>query len=494
MSRKIITEKHPLSEEDFSKNNFSQVTQGASALAKTILIKKIILGVITATIIGGGIYFLKKNEKPTSEKQQEVTKPFILPPMAGAEIPDSVYTVDPAKGMTINYFSGSVITIPENAFVDGDGNIIKTPVKFSYREFHDPADFFVSGIPMTYDSAGTAWHFESAGMIEARAFSEGKEVFPNPNAEIRIDLASKQSGDHFNIYYLDTVKRKWDFVRRDTTKIIFPGPAPAPITETVESLIPVAIRDTTLRAFRLVFDEKDFPELAEFKNIVFQTRDKFAPEASKDTWDDMILEKAGNSSRYKLTLVRNETRLTLNVEPAIGEEEWNNYIKQAMSRPNPSTDLKAEYTRLMQERIAQQNAAASLTQGEIKEQLIFRSFTLRSFGVWNSDAPQALPEGKELFVKFMRPDSSLINLNQAYLVEGGKNAMFTYYKDYFPKFRYNKNAKNVVWAVTPDNKLAVADSETIAKAKTSGDTVIFIMKIHANKIKTSGDVRALIKI
>lgn len=45
-------------------------------------------------------------------------------------------------------------------------------VKITYREFADPIDFFVSGIPMEYDSAGRKYNFESSGMCEINAYKD----------------------------------------------------------------------------------------------------------------------------------------------------------------------------------------------------------------------------------------------------------------------------------------------------------------------------------
>src|SRR5580698_4924840 len=72
---------------------------------------------------------------------------FIKPPLAGVDVPFKEYKVDAEKGDTIFYKTGSIILFPPNAFVDENGNLIKGEVQIKYREFTNPIDLYLSGIP-----------------------------------------------------------------------------------------------------------------------------------------------------------------------------------------------------------------------------------------------------------------------------------------------------------------------------------------------------------
>ena len=72
---------------------------------------------------------------------------FINPPIKGLNVPKESFTVNAKLGDTLFDKSGSILIFPKNSFVDASGNIIKGDVKVEYREFSDPFDFFVSGIP-----------------------------------------------------------------------------------------------------------------------------------------------------------------------------------------------------------------------------------------------------------------------------------------------------------------------------------------------------------
>jgi hypothetical protein len=98
---------------------------------------------------------------------------------------------------------GSLITIPKNAFIDSLGNEVTGKVNLSYREFHHPAEIILSRIPMTYDSAGTRYHFESAGMFEIDAKQNGKKLRIAAGKSIAVNLASLDTAQtKFNQYYM----------------------------------------------------------------------------------------------------------------------------------------------------------------------------------------------------------------------------------------------------------------------------------------------------
>jgi hypothetical protein len=134
---------------------------------------------------------------------------FITPPIDGTNVKFDSTLIDNSKSDTIYYLSGTRIVVPINSFVDEKGAVVKEPVKLLFREFTTAADILISGIPMTFDSAGTRFHFESAGMIEIDATSNGKKVYIANDKKIEINMASSYKDDRYNKYYLDTVAKRW---------------------------------------------------------------------------------------------------------------------------------------------------------------------------------------------------------------------------------------------------------------------------------------------
>jgi hypothetical protein len=132
--------------------------------------------------------------------------PLVQPPISGLDIQKSIYSTNATSGGLVEYPSGTKIIIPARAFVDANGNEIKGNVTIDYREFRDPVDILVSGIPMVYDSAGQSGDFESAGMFEINASVAGKEVFLAPGKKVDVQFAVVDTASTFNFYRLDPVK------------------------------------------------------------------------------------------------------------------------------------------------------------------------------------------------------------------------------------------------------------------------------------------------
>ncbi len=149
----------------------------------------------------------------------------VSPPDENLDIPFQSYKVDSQTSSTLEYSSGSVINVPENAFLDKSGKVVTGSVDLTYREFNDPMEIAFSGIPMGYDSLGVVYPFQSSGMVEIRASQNGEELFVNPDSKIRIDMVSNSSSSIFNLYSMADgegweLKGKDSIASRDGSEII----------------------------------------------------------------------------------------------------------------------------------------------------------------------------------------------------------------------------------------------------------------------------------
>lgn len=128
-------------------------------------------------------------------------------------------SLDPSVPNRLNLSTGTEIIIPENAFVTKEGKPVKGEVEFAVEEFKNATDIFLSGLPMSYDSAGVTYTFSSAGMMELRAYSKGEELDLAPDKQLEIKMTSEQEGK-FNLYSLDDSTGAWsveDTGLNDTT-------------------------------------------------------------------------------------------------------------------------------------------------------------------------------------------------------------------------------------------------------------------------------------
>ncbi|HTB08019.1 MAG TPA: hypothetical protein VK806_13800, partial [Bacteroidia bacterium] len=263
--------------------------------------------------------------------------PFIHPPIHGVDVPFKTYSVDAGKGATLSY-KGSKVIIPAGIFCDDKGKDVTGKVNIKYREFHNPIDFFLSGIPMTYDSAGKQYTFESAGMADIRGEKDGMPVMIKSGKSLKIEMVATQKGGHYNLYSLDTSNRKWVFQSANITSpdgaitqsAILDNDKLNTLKKEIDELVsskPVKPRmaDSKQISFRLSADAKDFPELSMYGTTLFEvdTKNKnFNKSYGKVTWNDVTLNRLGNGERYMITLGRDSESYNFVAYPVFDPKDY----------------------------------------------------------------------------------------------------------------------------------------------------------------------------
>jgi hypothetical protein len=191
-----------------------------------------IAGALAAATIGVLLYFnwagVNGGIEEMTTSQFLASQPFINPPFEKVEKAFGEGQIDANAGGIYTYENGTKVIVPAAAFLDNEGNIVSGNVDIKYREYHDFVDFFVSGIPMEYDSSGIQYNLESAGMMEIYAEQDGKRLTIAPGKDINVEMVSEimvSANDRanipkFNIYSLDEEKRNWVYEGRDQMEIL----------------------------------------------------------------------------------------------------------------------------------------------------------------------------------------------------------------------------------------------------------------------------------
>jgi hypothetical protein len=136
----------------------------------------------------------------------------IRPPVSGININDTSYLLNSSRDNVVNYCSGSILFIPKNSFVTQDNKTYQGDVKVFYREFRNPVDIMLSGIPMTNSEGADTNLFQSAGMYELWAFDEqNNKLNLKPEKQINISFKPTAFSDsaEYNLYTLDTLTGNW---------------------------------------------------------------------------------------------------------------------------------------------------------------------------------------------------------------------------------------------------------------------------------------------
>lgn len=190
--------------------------------------------------------------------------------------------VDVSKEENVKFKNGTNIKVPVNAFVDASGSQVKGKVEIEYRELKNASEIVASGIPTNYTN-DKKQQFETEGVIEVRAKSNGKEVYLAKNKTIEVQLPKEVAAGQ-NLYHLEetgnksssllyspfmsqayaqnsTDKRRWVLVHQGA-----PTPKPVGSLKKTQDAAAQTGEKKLGNAFKLKLNLEASPELAKYKN------------------------------------------------------------------------------------------------------------------------------------------------------------------------------------------------------------------------------------
>ncbi len=357
----------------------------------------------------------------TKTENYLASQDYVNPPIKEAQAAFASYTVDAYSGGTYEYKSGSKLVIPPKAFVNRSGNFAMGEVEIKYREYHDYVDFFMSGIPMEYDSAGVNYILESAGMIEIYAEQGGERLDMVADNPIEVELISninldeKGKAPKYNIYKLDKENRNWVYQDVDNMTIVeedidfskFATEENSPensLTEAlaeidqdrtrqmnaIEASIPQPKRPTppsrgnelnysfdldilspeggnNLSAEHQAVNEAQAEIAAlqqKYAGIVWEVlpnQPQFNTSVEQTIWEDFKLDQTGTQN-YVLTLIGGQTEVKVNVQPVLLGEDYDNARSTFEAEMAAYSAAMAEREQKLQDRKATLNSAIALAQ------------------------------------------------------------------------------------------------------------------------------------
>ncbi|WP_150111940.1 hypothetical protein [Flavobacterium sasangense] len=434
-------------------------------------------------------------EKEETAKPQAATEERLVPPIPEANIVADEYRITPTKDTVIYHKSGSVISIPKNAFLDEKGNVITTPVDLKFRMFSNPLEIYLAGIPMTFSNDnGEEMVFESAGMFEMNAFNKGKAVNVNPENKIQVDVVSYSEDTKFNRYDFDSESNTWKELGKDVVKTTTKEKELEQLPE-----VPEAPRIAGKFSFK-VFDKlNENDKLKEYRDVWFDPVDgKKCGFDSKD-----ILVKDLKNGTYEVTFVPwgklPDTIKTKCIcylsfkDKAQYSKALNNYRKKyagllfkIQATRKTIDDAWSNYNKKHIE------YKAFFARKEIKElngaSKIMRTLEVNQFGLVNLDYPHVYPKGAKLDASFVDENGKPIVLKQVVLVELGVNALYRYTKT----VHFNPESQNILWGITEDGKLAYFTASDFKNLEARSGEVVFKMRVHPDELKTYDEIMAVL--
>jgi len=106
--------------------------------------------------------------------------------------------------------SKSSIHFPADIFVSKNNEPVSGNVEIRYREFRNAAEMVLSQIPMVYSENGVDYNFNSAGMIEVRAFQNDEELKIKPGGAFTIDYNVTEQLDSCFFFVLNDDDKTWE--------------------------------------------------------------------------------------------------------------------------------------------------------------------------------------------------------------------------------------------------------------------------------------------
>ena len=345
---------------------------------KNKIIKIAAASVLSITTVIGYLIYLD-----LSSYEEGIQEPF------AESIPFITSSFDNKDGFELHQPNGTHVAIPKNAFVDEKGKRVKGKIELKFREFHTAESILMSGIPMQMLDERNEY-MESLGMMELRAFNNGKELSLKKGKTINVDLASTEvPNKDFNLYLLEGDKEwketgSFKTVNNDRRDSAFVQLTPLP--KTPESPDP----DSTDVVFTLNGNTKYSPHLKPYNGVEWKlipSKGEPAPYwAFRLNWDKVkIVEVKGKKKLFDLTFKYSQKNyrgktikqsVTVRARPLLTGKELR-LAKKQYEEEFENYQLMAAKLELEEKRLEQESS-------------VLNRFTVNNMGVFNIDKVKSL--------------------------------------------------------------------------------------------------------
>ena len=413
----------------------------------------------------------------------------ITPPLNSVNIPFQDFIVTNSSDNTLNLNNGTTIEIPSNTFVDAKGDIIKSEVIISYREFHTAADLLISGIPMKASHNGINGDMQTAGMFEIKAYSNNLEVFVAEGKSVGVNMATNVDGDNYDFWELNLKTGAWANLGNSAAQENLEKQKSQKEIATLSKIkipTPPAKFDKTKAVLNFDLNLEDYPELKSIKNVFWQftgkgKNPKNNPWIFEEKWTSGDIKKGSRGNEYIMYLKNENKNFSTTVCPSQKGKEFD----EALSNyENALKDYKSNKT-TKEERINFME----------RQSKFVRSFQIQNMGIFNCDALIGNPEALAFQAKFDFGSDIPIAHNKVnvYLITNDARSVIAYPYSKRSQFILDPNMDNQLIAILPNNKYATfsqddfdANFEEIKNS--NGKVFTFKMNVETETIENVEDL------
>jgi hypothetical protein len=437
---------------------------------------------VIASVIVLNCTSVNKTEVARSEKPDPGERRPAFP--GYAPVPSEIIIDSAEMGRTVNLINGTVLVIPSGAFVYENGRPVTGKVKLIYNEYRDAADIILSGINMSYDSAGTTYSFQTAGMFDLNGYQADKQVFVAEGKTLSLRMKSDVTETSYNFYEADSAGR-WKYSGACKMEINeTDGSRPAILMP----LKPLAY-DPNGHIIDLKIDAENYPELSSLKGLMWQY-------AGSDVQKDLVSKTwiyAEHWREIKVTETDREQSL-FRLSLKSGSKSYSIPVKPVLMGKAFDKAMKAYQDRL--EKYEEEKNAQLAGKGR-RRTFVTRILGIQRFGLYNCDriynAESALLV--DATINTGDPVFDKSDDRKVFLITGGSRTVYRLDKNSLRKMRFVPRDDNALLVVMPDNRVAVFsndDFRSIDQGKLSGEGKYeFNLKVMPQEIANADDLRKI---
>ncbi len=436
---------------------------------------------VSALVFASGCDTRKQLKQSFARQQKAIERP-----LTHIEKQVTMLNVDPRKGGEFYLETGTVLSIPENAFVDKEGNALTEPVHIKMQEFHSASDIFLSGITMHYEENGVNESFESAGMFNIEGTCNGKQIEVAEGKSLNLELASRTDDFSYDFFQLDTVTANWIKVGatkaidnrvkknlKDSIQKMANTPSKIEIPEMMEAGAVLLDIDV---------DYRKYPQLKDFYGLAWQVESsENVSEISNVVWEQTTLISTGDGLKdFKLRLSGQDQVKEVKVQPVISKKERDKLEKKIAEARKLEEAARAE---LLANANKRYQSIASFQ----------RNIEINGFGVFNCDRVIKYQEPLTLEPEFMLDGKLLSQLPPYYLISNDNSAV----SQYSNKFRIDAKRINRLLFVLGEGQMAYVSNKQlldfIAQAKSNSNRRSIELQPVGFAVNTADDLSDLLQ-
>jgi len=387
------------------------------------------------------------SENSDSTKTSQIIEENNTPAFENLNVEYAQYQYSSAKAKKYEIGNGSEFTIPENAFVDENGNPVNGNVEIQYRELKSAAEIILSGVDMKYEKDGKQYDFQTAGMFDMRAYSNGKPVFLAKDKEIEVIFASNVEGD-YGFYYYNEDDKNW--VETDYGRVEVIEQSEPPITGISFNMPkPVKLDPANDLVIEVKANYNSFPLLKQYKGVVWkytgnQPKEEVSANLSKIWSGSDLKEIDAKNNKYLLTMTSGKKSYDFEVSPVFSPKHYAKALEQ-YELAKKRTELTADNT------------------SQLKRKTSISQMGLHNYDVVHqSDRMIVSSDFKIQQNQQLLPSESM----DFFLITGKDNVVVRYRHDKKTQLYFSPSSDNKIVAVLPGNRVAVMSMADFKKVAT----------------------------